>query len=346
MATNEIKTPYKFPNKANSTLEDFLDIAVNRAGLGKRSQETFIKLLKEWAVSQEVTPEQSRQFSAIGEVKEGLGRKNVNDILKSTAYDFFSGGNFEEFSDYVFEKYDSEISKVNKVNAKGEKVLSGLGSSLTKLVTVANEYNKNVGGPNTIPSKVISSLVDRHTTSKDVKRILGVQQVMGERGRSPLEIMDFIMERIDARTNRLMSEIIQLKDLGNVGRTSQESAELAKKYTELAKIEAGKDLMFTLLGTGTRISETLALEAYDHSKNVGNPENSQKAIMLVSHEFEQRGVGIERGTGKIKNSHYALNFPPKVTKEDKLQTEIDKQDKFPTKSNKTGQASNRSRQTR
>ena len=280
MATKQV---YSFKKGADSTLQDFLNVAVD-TGHSPKTTAKFIERIEEYA-------------KLISNPESG-SIKTAEDILNAPMVSFVQD-HIEEFSDKMFELYDDPIN--SKVAIEKGKPQSGIGTTLGKLKTVANEFNKKLSGSDKraeISSKIISELQDRHTLGKDVKRVLGVLDI--ESVRSNAVTFDKQLENLD----RLMEvELNTIRDIeGNVpkaDRTSKQLQKLAQSYTKLGQLEAGRDLSIVLMSTGFRISEALSISVYDKSQS--QDYNLAKGTFAKRPDLD----GVNK---------YTVYLPPKVMK--------------------------------
>jgi hypothetical protein len=280
MATKQV---YSFKNGANSTLQDFLDVAID-TGHSPKTTSKFIERINEYA--------KLTSSAESGHIRTG-------ESLLTMPMTEFVQNHIEEFSDVMFKLYDDPLGSQIAID-KG-KPQSGIGTTLGKIKTVVNEFNKKLTGADKnaeISSKVISELQDKHTNGKDVKRVMGVLDV--DAVRSNAVTFDKQLENLD----RLMElELKTIRDIeGNVpkaDRTLKQLQRLAQSYTKLAQLEAGRDLSIVLMSTGFRISEALSISVYDKSQS--QDYNLAKGTFAKRPDLD----GVNK---------YTVYLPPKVMK--------------------------------
>ena len=280
MATKQI---YTFKKGADSTLKDFLDVAID-TGHSPKTTAKFIERINEYA-------------KIISNIESGHVTKG-EDILNLSMTEFVQN-HIEEFSDEMFKLYDDPVN--SQIAIEKGKPQSGIGTTLGKLKTVVNEFNKKLTGSekrSEISSKVISELQTKHTQGKDVKRVMGVLDV--DSVKSNAVTFDKQLEKLESLMEIELKAIRNIEgNIAKVDRTKNDLKRLAQAYTRLAQLEAGRDLSLVLMTNGFRVSEALSISAYDKSKS--------QDYNLAKGTFAKRPD--VNGVNK-----YTVYLPPKVMK--------------------------------
>ena len=316
MAVGDTKTEYRFPNKGQSSLRNFLDIAVETKNMTEGARKKFIKYLGEYAKDQYVPDANHELIDQFGDNLKDAGLRDVDEILDMPMYQF-AAEELEDFSNVVHKLYDDIDTSPAAKTAKAP--TSGFGAMLDSIGVVVGQYNEVLPaqeGNYKINRKQFQALAPRHTATKNPKRLLGGVPLRMEKNAHGLEIFELILEHADRKAQYHLKEIERIKNIpmDGVGITADDLKKLGMHETALNKIDAGKDLLFYSLSTGGRISEPLSLLSFDYGKGIGDPSNQARSIFAIFPEYEKPGTQFKIGTGKVLSKSYRIYLPPKITK--------------------------------
>ena len=172
MAVGDTKTEYRFPNKGQSSLRNFLDIAVETKNMTEGARKKFIKYLGEYAKDQYVPDANHELIDQFGDNLKDAGLRDVDEILDMPMYQF-AAEELEDFSNVVHKLYDDVDTSPAAKAAKAP--TSGFGAMLDSIGVVVGQYNEVLPaqeGNYKINRKQFQALAPRHTATKNPKNVV------------------------------------------------------------------------------------------------------------------------------------------------------------------------------